>query len=38
MKRCSHAFKKIEDFIGYGGLRMLHKPINRPSIYIFFLC
>ena len=23
-------FQKIKDFIGYGGLHMLYKPINRP--------
>ena len=32
-----YTFKKIKDFIGYSGLHMLYKPINRPSKYLFLL-
>ena len=40
IKRSSkkYTFKKIKDFVGYGCLNMLYKPIYRPSKYIFPLC
>ena len=27
----------MKDFIGYGGLHMLYKPLSRPSRYVFLL-
>ena len=40
IKRSSKTYiiKNIKDFVGYGGLHMLYKPISRPSKYIFLLC
>ena len=33
-----YTFKKKKDFISYGGLHMLYKPLNMPWKYLFLLC